>query len=88
MRVKYTVDLTKKAHKDFIKLDPSLQKPILKTLRGLGFDQKPQQFKALKGKNIAQFRMRVGDYRILYDVYDDEKVVLIFRIGHRKDIYR
>ncbi|PIZ64080.1 type II toxin-antitoxin system mRNA interferase toxin, RelE/StbE family [Candidatus Roizmanbacteria bacterium CG_4_9_14_0_2_um_filter_39_13] len=88
MRDKYQVLLTKKAQKDFQKLDPSLQKPILKTILDLCNNQKPQQFTALKGKNIAQFRVRVGDYRVLYDIYDEDKTILIFRIGHRKDIYR
>jgi mRNA interferase RelE/StbE len=34
------------------------------------------------------FRLRVGDYRIIYDVQDDVLIVLIVRIGHRRDVYR
>jgi mRNA interferase RelE/StbE len=88
MCAKYSVQLSKRAHKDFQKLDPSLQKPIHQALIKLTTSRTPQQFKSLKGKSIAQYRLRVGDYRILYDVYDEDYVVLILRLGHRKDIYR
>ncbi len=84
----YSIQLSKRAHKDFQKLDPSLQKPIYQALIKLSTSRTPQQFKTLKGKNIAQYRLRVGDYRILYDVYNEDNVVLIIRIGHRRDIYR
>lgn len=57
-------------------------------MQSLKTERFPQQFKQLKGKDIAQCRLRVGDYRILYDVYNDDSIVLILQIGHRKDIYR
>lgn len=88
MSSSFSIQLTRRAQKDFQKLDPSIQKPILKTIKNLTSRRYSNQYKALKGRNIAQYRARVGDYRILYDRYDEDLVILILRIGHRKDIYR
>lgn len=86
--IKYQIQITSTAQRDFKKLDPQIQKVIQKVILRLEENRTPQQFAPLMGKDIAQFRLRVGDYRVLYDVYDDDRVVLILRIGHRKDIYR
>ena len=85
---KYQVYLTSRAEKDFKKLSPQVKERIKKEILQLESSRYPQKFKSLVGKDIAQYRLRIGDYRALYDVYDDNKVVLIFRIGHRKEIYR
>ena len=42
----------------------------------------------MKGKLKGAWRIRVGDYRILYDIHDEEKKVVILEIGHRREIYR
>lgn len=44
--------------------------------------------KHLRDSKLADFRIRIGDHRILFDVDEAKKVVLILRVGHRKDIYR
>ena len=86
--IKYQLKITSKAQKDFKKLDPQIRKIISQAILKLETNRTPQQFKPLMGKDIAQFRLRIGDYRVLYDIYDEDKIVLILRIGHRKDIYR
>lgn len=85
---KYKIVISSKAQRDFKKLDLQIQKRIATTIISLEKNRTPQQFKPLKGYEIAQFRLRIGDYRILYDVYDENKTVLILRIGHRRDIYK
>lgn len=84
----FHIQITSKAKKDFKRLDPQVKKRISSAILLLETNRYPQQFKPLMGKDIAQYRLRVGDWRILYDVYEDDGVVLILRIGHRKDIYR
>ena len=42
----------------------------------------------LKGEYSAYYKFRIGDYRVLYQILDDEKTILIYSIGHRRDIYR
>lgn len=71
-----------------LRLDKSVQKRIVNAILNLKSNRRPQQFRPIVGKRIAHFRLRVGDYRALYDVYDQNKIVLILRVGHRKDIYR
>lgn len=85
---KYQIQIASKAQRDFKRLDPKIQKRMKEAIFRLEEDRYPQQFKPLIGREIAQFRLRVGDYRILYDVYDEDQVVLILRIGHRKEIYK
>jgi mRNA interferase RelE/StbE len=85
--LKYTIRITSKAKKDFKKLDPKIQKHIQTSILSLQTNRTPQQFKPLVGHKIAQYRLRMGDYRVLYDVYNEDKVVLVLRIGHRKEIY-
>jgi mRNA interferase RelE/StbE len=48
----------------------------------------PSGTRKIVARDIAQYRIRVGDYRILYDVDESAKAVVILRIGHRRDIYR
>ena len=87
-KTKYSIQFTSKAKKDLKKLNSQVQKRIIVAIESLQVNRHPQQFKPIVGKNIAQFRIRVGDYRILYDTYDQDKTVLILRIGHRKWIYK
>ena len=85
---KYKILISSKAQKDYKKLDSFIKQKITHAIISLETNRTPQQFKPLKGYEIAQFRLRIGDYRVLYDVYDEDKTVYILRIGHRKDIYR
>ena len=55
-------------------------------MRDLAEDPHPAQSKRLKGS--PTFRLRVGDYRIIYSVDDEAEMVTIRAIGHRRDIYR
>lgn len=55
----------------------------------LEFDPRPDGYKKLKGKiNPALYRIRCGDYRIIYTIEDDVLIIVIIEIGHRKQIYR
>ena len=79
-------------------IKPSVLKdlePIPKDLRGkiavsileLSRDPRPAGSKKLAGAGDA-YRVRVGDYRILYDISESEKVVRVMAVGHRRDVYR
>lgn len=85
----FQIHLTSKAQKDIAKLKSPQKARIISALFRLKTNPHQPQTKTLfRHHTSAQYRLRVGDYRILYDVYDQDKVVLIFRLGHRKDIYR
>jgi mRNA interferase RelE/StbE len=57
-------------------------------LRALATDPRPVGCKKLKGKREFLWRIRVGDYRVIYDIQDKIRVVEIREVGDRKDIYR
>jgi mRNA interferase RelE/StbE len=79
-------------------IKPSVLKdlqPILKDLRGkiavaileLSIEPHPAGSKKLAGNGNA-YRVRVGDYRVLYEISDAERVVRVMAVGHRRDVYR
>ena len=53
----------------------------------LAANPRPKGVKKLSGPDDL-YRIRVGDYRIVYQIHDDRLIVLVVRIGHRKDVYR
>ena len=80
--------ISSRAEKDLKKLDRSILVRIDRALLLLSVNPYLENSKHIQDKRLAQFRVRVGDYRILYDVYPKIRTVYVFRIGHRRDIYR
>lgn len=86
--MKFRLVLSPQAERDLRKLERSIFIRIDRALLLLFRNPYPIGAKSLKDKRLAQFRIRVGDYRVLYDVYFKDKTIYILRIGHRKDIYK
>jgi mRNA interferase RelE/StbE len=68
------------------KLDPQVVRRIKTATTDLCADPRPHGAKALSGQH-GWLRIRVGDYRIIYEVRDSELTVLIIQIGHRSQVY-
>jgi mRNA interferase RelE/StbE len=83
--LKYTIVLTKKAKKQLDKLPDNIAEPIIQTIATLEFNPRPTGCKKLKGRE--GYRIRKGDYRIIYDIYDTELLIDVITLGHRRDIY-
>lgn len=83
---KYTAVLSKNAQKALDKLSDAIAEPIFQAILNLEDNPKPRGYKKMRGRD--GFRVRVGNYRIIYDVNDKILIVDILNIGHRKDIYR
>jgi mRNA interferase RelE/StbE len=81
----YTIDLSKKARKQLDKLSDEIAEPILSAVKNLSKNPRPQGFKKLKGRNGC--RIRVGDYRVIYEIFDHLLLIDVINLGHRKDIY-
>ena len=81
----YTVFLTKTAQKQLDKLPDNVSDGLLNLIQSLAENPRPQGCKKLKGRN--GYRVRKGDYRIIYDVIDNMLVVEVIALGHRRDIY-
>ena len=74
-----------RALKDLRKLERDIQRAVVEAVERLAMNPRPPGCKKLVGRD--GWRLRVRDYRVLYDVYDDRLVVYIVNVGHRRDIY-
>ncbi len=81
----YKVTLKKRAIKALEKINEPYYSNIKKAIYSLADNPRPTGCKQLKGRN--GYRIRVADYRIIYDIFDDELIVDVIDLGHRKDIY-
>ena len=80
----YIAVLSKNAQKQLDKLPDNVAEPIFYAIARLEENPRPVGYKKLKGRD--GYRIRSGDYRIIYDILDTELIVNIITIGHRKDI--
>ncbi len=83
----YQVDLSKRAKRQLSKLDSDTQASIGAAIDDLAVDPRPSGVKKLKGEETV-YRIRVRDYRILYEIQDDQLLILVIKIGHRREVYR
>ena len=84
----FKVLLSPKAARDIKKLERQVLSKVDKALLSLANVPYPHGVKILQDVKLPQCRIRVGDYRILYDVFNKDRTAYIIRIGHRKDVYR
>ena len=82
----FIVRLTPRSEKDFHKLSQSDKKRVKKALKTL--ENEPYSGKKLKGYLHGHYSLRIWPFRIIYFIYKKECLVIIIRIGHRKNIYR
>ncbi|AVH69580.1 MAG: type II toxin-antitoxin system RelE/ParE family toxin [Nostoc sp.] len=83
----YKVEILRGALKQLKKIPSELQERIQIKIDDLATEPRPNGVKKLKGKENA-YRIRVGDYRLIYDIFDDLLVVNVVEVGHRKNIYK
>ena len=83
----YRVDLSPGARRELRGLDSATRDRILRAIVKLETEPRPAGAKKLKGRDEL-WRIRVGDYRIVYEVRDRILVVLVVRIAHRREVYR
>lgn len=83
----YNVDVGPKASKFIRKQNQQIQQQIITKLRELEINPRPHGCKRLKGKHEL-YRVRTGDYRIIYTIKDNQLLVLVVQIGNRRDVYR
>ncbi|MBH8576429.1 type II toxin-antitoxin system RelE/ParE family toxin [Nostocaceae cyanobacterium CENA369] len=83
----YRVEILKGAFKQLKKLPPEVQERIQIKIDELATSPRPNGVKKLKGQENT-YRIRVGDYRILYEFFDDVLLVTVVEIGHRSKVYK
>jgi mRNA interferase RelE/StbE len=85
--VTYRVEFTSAAARQVKKLPRPARDRLLASIESLSNDPRPPGSTKLVGEETA-WRLRIGDYRVVYDIVDDVLTVLIVRVGHRGEIYR
>ncbi len=82
----YRIEVTPRAQKDLKALPVRERRRVAGQIDALKTDPRPQDCRKLMGRE-GFYRIRVGDYRVVYLVEDELLVILIVRVGDRKDIY-
>ncbi len=85
--IEYKIQYKKSVEKDLRKLPATQLKGIIAKISKLAINPHPSGSTKLHGSTDL-FRIRYTDYRIIYRVHDDKLVVLIIKVGHRREIYR
>ena len=88
--MKYTVSTTQRFDKEFKKLDKYTRKMIMSwIIKNLSGCEDPRAHgKALTANRTGQWRYRIGDYRLICQIEDNELVILALSVGHRREIYK
>ena len=82
----YQIIIPKPAQKQLDNISKIERDRLILTLRSLANEPRPNGVKKLKGYDNT-YRVRVGDYRIIYEIKDRELIVLLLSVSHRKDAY-
>ncbi len=83
----YRVELTPAAARQFRKLTPEVRKRVRAKIDALAVNPRPPGVEKLEGDEEL-YRVRTGDYRIIYTIDDGVLLVVVVKIGHRSDVYK
>lgn len=81
----YTLNFSRQALKELEKINEPFYSNIKQAIFNLTENPRPQGYKKLKGRD--SYRIRIGNYRVIYGIFDNELIVDVITIGHRKDVY-
>ena len=84
--MKYKVLIERYAQKQIMKLDRKIIPVIKASIIDLSDNPRPYGYKKLKGEEA--YRIRVGNYRVIYEINDNTIIVTVVSVGHRKEIYK
>ena len=84
----YQIRILDPAARELARLDKQIGRRVVKRIRWLAENLDDVQPVALKGDLAGFYRLRAGDYRVVYEILHDERVIMIHLVGHRREIYR
>lgn len=82
----YEVEFSQHASRQLRKIGPQARRRIEGAIELLGVNPRPPRAKKIVG-GLEEWRVRVGDYRVLYEIHDRRLLVLVVAVGHRRQIY-
>lgn len=83
----YSIEVSATAEKQLRKLSKKDQISVLKRIQELSRESRPNRSRKLRGQDNI-YRVRVGNYRILYSIENKLLTIIILKVGHRRDVYR
>ncbi|RCJ40923.1 addiction module toxin RelE [Nostoc minutum NIES-26] len=83
----YQVEIAPAAVRQIKKLTPDIQQQVVQRLEELALEPRPDGVVKLSGSN-SLYRVRLGAYRIIYQIQDNLLLVTVVKVGHRRDVYR
>ena len=83
----YRVFLERAAEKDLARLSSEVHDRVISAIRGLASDPRPPGCRKLSGSK-NDWRIRVGDYRVVYEIADEVRIARVNRVRHRREVYR
>ena len=83
----YEIQWKHSAEKKLRGIDRQFISRIIEAIGSLSHNPFPSQHRKLQG-SASSYRIRIGDYRVIYQVDKENKIIVIYHIRHRKDIYR
>lgn len=84
--MKFVVRIAPSAERQLRKFDPQVRRRVQAAIDLLASNPRPPKAVQLVG-GCGEWRVRTGDYRIIYEIHDDHLLVLVLCVGHRRDIY-
>jgi len=84
----YRIRILGAASQDLARLDKPMERRIVQRINWLAANLDAIRLEALTGDLAGLYKLRVGDYRVIYEVLWDEETIVIHAIGHRREIYR
>lgn len=83
---RYSIRIKRSAAKEIEALPVKDRKRVVTRIQGLAANPRPVGSEKLSGEE--KYRLRQGDYRILYEIVDDELIITVVKVGNRRDVYR
>lgn len=84
----YKIEFAPRVEKQLKKIPKDIRKLILERIEKLEKNPRPENIEPLKGAEVGFFRIRQGDYRIVYSIEDHKLIVLVVRVVHRQEAYK
>lgn len=82
----YEVRISSRTEKQLTRLPDRVYERVLGAILALEEEPRPRNSRKMSGRQ--GYRLRIGDYRAIYEVDDEERIVTVVRVGHRRDVYR
>ena len=83
---RYSIELVRSIRKDLRRIARKEVPKILKAIQSLADNPRPASSKKLTNEEL--YRIRIGNYRLLYEINDERLIVLVVKVGHRRDVYK